>query len=190
MAYMITTILFDYYGIFQKDPFEIWLKSHHLERTGKYSALSKEQDSGHIGRHEFIDALSKLSGYPTDYNDFYAQAILNKDMVQLAQRLSRRYKLGLLSNSSSSLRTTLDTLGILSIFDEIIISGEVGVTKPDPAIYTLALQKLSGLAEATIFIDDNRYNLLPAAKLGMQTIHFTSERSLAESLHAKSILTK
>jgi putative hydrolase of the HAD superfamily len=52
----------------------------------------------------------------------------------------------------------------------VIISGEVGLRKPDPAIYRLAADKLGLLARQCVFVDDAAANL-PAAELGTATVH-------------------
>jgi epoxide hydrolase-like predicted phosphatase len=55
-------------------------------------------------------------------------------------------------------------------FDAELLSCEVGVRKPDPAIYGLAVQVAKCLPAECIFIDDKEKNLLPARNLGMTTI--------------------
>jgi putative hydrolase of the HAD superfamily len=52
----------------------------------------------------------------------------------------------------------------------VVISGEVGLRKPDPAIYTLAARSLGLDPAACVFVDDFEVNLEPAEKLGMATV--------------------
>ena len=54
-------------------------------------------------------------------------------------------------------------------FDVLVISGILGVNKPDEAIYRHALQRCEVKPEEVLFIDDMRRNLDQAASLGMQT---------------------
>jgi putative hydrolase of the HAD superfamily len=56
-------------------------------------------------------------------------------------------------------------------YDAVIVSGEVGIRKPDPPVYLLAAEKLGLPAGACVLVDDVAANLPPAAKLGMATIH-------------------
>jgi putative hydrolase of the HAD superfamily len=56
-------------------------------------------------------------------------------------------------------------------YDAVIVSGEVGIRKPDPAIYLVAADKLGLPAGACVLVDDVAANLPPAAELGMATIH-------------------
>jgi putative hydrolase of the HAD superfamily len=58
-------------------------------------------------------------------------------------------------------------------FDAVIVLGEVGIRKPDPAIYRLAAEKLGLPIGACVLVDDVAANLTPAAELGMASIHHT-----------------
>ena len=70
-----------------------------------------------------------------------------------------------------------------SIFDEIIDSSAVGVRKPDPAIFELALERV-GVSDPAkvIFVDDFEWNLPPAKALGMQTVHVLDHATAAAEL--------
>lgn len=64
-------------------------------------------------------------------------------------------------------------------FDVVVVSYEVGLAKPDPAIYRICLDRLDVPAEAALFVDDRVVNLEAAAQLGIQTLHFTGDESVA-----------
>jgi putative hydrolase of the HAD superfamily len=85
----------------------------------------------------------------------------------------------LLSNSWGQDRYDRELLG--ELFDAWVISGEVGIRKPDPAIYPLAAERLGLAPEACVFVDDIPGNLKPARALGMATIaHRDAATTLAE----------
>jgi putative hydrolase of the HAD superfamily len=67
-------------------------------------------------------------------------------------------------------------------YDAVIVSGEVGIRKPDPAVYLLAAEKLGLPAGACVLVDDVAVNLPPAAKLGMATIHHTDSATTVREL--------
>ena len=67
-------------------------------------------------------------------------------------------------------------------FDDMIISGKVGLKKPDKKIYQLALQKFHCKPERTLFIDDRPENTLSANELGIQTINLDRPEKLKEYL--------
>ncbi len=86
---------------------------------------------------------------------------------------------GLLSNSWGPERYDRDQLS--ELFDTWVISGEVGLRKPDPAIYELAAEQLGLPAARIAFVDDLPGNLKPARALGMTTIlHRNGEQTVAE----------
>jgi putative hydrolase of the HAD superfamily len=75
---------------------------------------------------------------------------------------------GMLSNSWGDDRYDREQLA--QLFDAWVISGEVGIRKPDPAIYALAAERLRLPPEACVFVDDLPGNLKPARAIGMATV--------------------
>jgi 2-haloacid dehalogenase len=76
-------------------------------------------------------------------------------------------------------RARFDFLGW---FDGIVISGELGVAKPDPRIFVHLLETYHLRADVTVFVDDLPVNVAAAAAAGMQTILFTDPAALGEAL--------
>ena len=68
------------------------------------------------------------------------------------------------------------------IFDDMVISGEVGFAKPEPEIYQILLDKIGRPAQECLFIDDSLPNIQQANKIGFATIHFQSPPQLEEEL--------
>jgi putative hydrolase of the HAD superfamily len=63
-------------------------------------------------------------------------------------------------------------------FDAVVISCEVGLSKPDPRIYQLCLDRLGLAAPATLFVDDRADNVEAAARVGLQTLQFEGPDAL------------
>lgn len=83
-------------------------------------------------------------------------------------------------------RTRID---VLTEFDRAFVSGEMGVTKPDPRIYAM-VEAATGLPpEALIFTDDKAENVQAAAARGWRTHQFHHVRGWAERLVAEGLLT-
>jgi epoxide hydrolase-like predicted phosphatase len=76
---------------------------------------------------------------------------------------------GLISNSWGHGR--YDRTQFPELFDGVVISGEVGLRKPDPRIYALGAEAIELPPEACVFVDDLPGNLKPARELGMATVH-------------------
>ncbi len=65
-----------------------------------------------------------------------------------------------------------------SCFDVIVVSSEVGLTKPDPRIFELCLARLGVDAGRALFVDDRIENVEAAAGVGLRTLHFTGDESV------------
>ena len=65
-------------------------------------------------------------------------------------------------------------------FDAVIVSYEVGFTKPDPRIYELCLARLGVPAAATLFADDRPENLEPARRIGIETLLFRGDDNVED----------
>ncbi len=83
--------------------------------------------------------------------------------------LQNRYRLALVSNCSVGTEKVIDTLGLSSFFDCIILSHRVGSRKPDKHIYLEALKCLKLEAHECVFVADEISDLEGARDLGMKT---------------------
>lgn len=119
---------------------------------------------------------------PAVINQFWSADALNTDVVAYIQSLRPRCKVGLLSNAWDNLRQTLEQrFGVAHLFDEIIVSAEERLVKPDPRIYRVALQRLGVPPAAAIFVDDLLENVLAARAVGMAGVHFqNAAQAIAE----------
>lgn len=82
--------------------------------------------------------------------------VLFDDVLPLLDNLKDKYKLGLLTNGAPDLqRTKIDGSEIGGYFESIVVSGEVGVGKPDPRIFKMMLHQLGESPEKTIMIGNS-----------------------------------
>jgi putative hydrolase of the HAD superfamily len=98
-------------------------------------------------------------------------------MVTAVRRLRKAgLPLALLSNNVAPMERTGRLGELLGLFDAVVESSVEGVRKPEPAIYHLALRRLSASAGREIapadcaYLDDLGINLKPARALGMHTV--------------------
>lgn len=75
-----------------------------------------------------------------------------------------------------------------ALFQDIVVSGEVKMLKPDPAIYRLALRQFGVRAEDSLFIDDRAVNVAGAESVGMKGHLFTDAAGLRARLEADGLL--
>jgi putative hydrolase of the HAD superfamily len=99
------------------------------------------------------------------------------DIVRAARAAGIRT--GLLSNSWG---LDYERDGWEALFDAVVISGEVGLRKPDPAIYALAAQRLDLPPEQIVFVDDLRPNVRAAVSAGMVGVQHVDVETTASEL--------
>lgn len=144
---------------------------------------SGQASRGEITTQDHMRALMRSFGLPESdaaikafRDEFFAGDIVDLAMVAEIDALRPQYVTAILSNAWDDLRPLLEeTWQIAYAFDEIFISSEMGVTKPDPKIYQMVLEALDLNPEETVFIDDFLHNIEAARKLGMHGIHFQSK---------------
>ena len=109
------------------------------------------------------------------YAEFFGGDLVDYTIIDYLRTLrsDSKYTTALLSNAWDDLRDLLiNKWGIDDAFDEIFISAEMGIAKPDERIYKIVLEKLSIAPEEAVFVDDFIENIEAARKLGMHGIHF------------------
>ncbi|KKN31277.1 hypothetical protein LCGC14_0825660 [marine sediment metagenome] len=111
---------------------------------------------------------------------------LDLEVIELIKELRSkyRYKLIALSNINYShwnyvLNKNWD---FIKVFDELILSHEIHLNKPDPKIFEYAIQKAGCEPEEIVFIDDGLNNILSAQVFGITGIKFTDIGELIEEL--------
>jgi epoxide hydrolase-like predicted phosphatase len=110
-------------------------------------------------------------------------------MRALLRDLHGRVKLGIISNASDKLESLLEEqLDVERLFDVVINSARVGVAKPDPEIYSLALARLDVAPEEAVFTDDQQHNVDAAAELGIHAVLFTGAEAFRTYLVELGIL--
>jgi len=106
--------------------------------------------------------------------------------VELIKELKGQYKLAMLTNAPSrySLDQRFKPGELDELFDEVVISGEVGWDKPAPEIYTMTVEKMGVLPEECLFIDDVPAFTEAAAAMGMKTITYINVPEIITSIKA------
>lgn len=120
-------------------------------------------DNVHDLAQHFVDIIA---GYCYDY-----ARRCTLDAIPYIEKLSEKYDLALVSNFYGNLSAVLQDFGLGRCFRIVIDSAEVGVRKPDPEIFQLAIDKLKlEPKEITVIGDSYRKDILPALELGCKAI--------------------
>lgn len=150
-----------------------------LYRTPTWAALERGRGDRAAWLEEAHRLLEARAGRPLPrlHETWRAAQALVPATLTLVQALRPAYRIGLLSNADRSLRERLrDGLGILGCFDVVVCSAEVGVAKPEPAIYRVAARRLGLAPPECLFVDDSVANVAAARALGMRAVHFRLDR--------------
>ena len=108
--------------------------------------------------------LPKLKWYKEDEE-------LYDDTVYVLERLSEKYKIGVIANQSLGTAERLVQKNILKYIDLVIASAEEGVSKPDRRIFDIALSRAHCKPENAVMIGDRVDNdIVPGKRIGMKTI--------------------
>jgi epoxide hydrolase-like predicted phosphatase len=115
--------------------------------------------------------------------EFFAYDEIDFDLIDWIHRLQPSYKTGLLSNAFDDLRQIIsERWHFENAFDDMVISAEVGLVKPDSRIYHLALEGLGVKAEQAVFVDDMQSNIEGARRVGMMGIRFHNPEQVKDEL--------
>jgi len=172
---MYKALIFDFFDTLAPDFYRVWLERSGHKREGQFLEIAQAIDNGLIDLSEYYRRLALASGQPARaiQQEFETKTAIDPAMLNFIYQLHGKYKIGLLTNSPQGLvRIILQKNNLGRYFDDVIISGEVGLVKPDPRIFELALQRMDVPANQTVFIDDLPNYLLGAEQVGMMTILF------------------
>jgi len=112
--------------------------------------------------------------YMAVYDEYFSGDTIDQELLAFAISLKPDYRLGLLSNAWVSARPQLNKhFDFINAFDVSVFSSEVGIRKPDPAIFNLMIEKMGEKAENTVFIDDMPSNVEGAKSAGLHGIRYT-----------------
>lgn len=117
------------------------------------------------------------------YDKGMSNAKLIEGMQKLLSKLSKEYKLALISNTTNFEIVFIDKFDIKKFFETIIFSHDVGKLKPSKEFFEKISSNLSNNNFSEfLFIDDSKKNIEGAEKLGIQTILFKDAEKLKEDL--------
>lgn len=198
---VIKTVIFDFGGVLYKTPDRQWLSrwgrvlgfNEHPEFTGMMenpheSTLVRDICLGVISEQEMWHLMAeKWHIKPRVINTLRQQMNskrrLNKPLLNLLAKLQEEYQTAILSNAGDDSRQLMEkALGLDRFVEEIIISAEEGLIKPDAKIYQLAMDRLGTKPKATLFIDDLEENVIAARAFGMHALHYTDTEETIQKI--------
>lgn len=171
---MIRAIIFDCFGVLTTDTWNAFLNA--LPQTADVTLareLNRAYDKGTIDHDQYLQGVKDATGTePPDIEKLHDGGVAkNTALLKYIEQLSQKYKLGIISNISSNwIREQLLTAAEQKLFGAMVFSYEVGMTKPDSRMFTLAAERLGVAPEEAVMIDDIESFVLAARDMGMQGI--------------------
>jgi len=188
---MYKVVIFDFFGVFCSPLATDWFMQNAPDAETKLPALRAlctESDLGRLSRSALINEFSKLTGIPPRKisDDIDAQVRINTDLVAFAKQLTASgYRVACLSNGNHEWTLKVaDDQGITDVFEQIIMSSDLGMIKPNRDIYERALEILGVEAGHAVFTDDRAENVAGAEACGIRGLVFTDTSTFIADFEA------
>lgn len=185
---MIKVIAFDYADVIAQSPLSKWVRENLSKEDDRYNHYKKHSplwDTGQMTTEKFYQTLSEVTGISPNliWEKFYENRKPDKEVVNIIKKLKKNYKIILFSNFLAELlRKLLVQQKIEKLFDEIIISSEHKLAKPDPDFFDLLIKKSQVKKDEILFIDDRIENVSGANDMGIKSMQFINSETLTTDL--------
>jgi epoxide hydrolase-like predicted phosphatase len=183
---MIKAIIFDCFGVLSTDGWRQLREEFFADNQEKMQQaldLDKAVNTGVMDYVSFIREVGHLSGL----SEQEVQRRMNTNVPNrllfeyIRSDLKPGYKIGLLSNAAENWLGELFEGWQNDLFDQVILSYQVGMVKPEAQIYELTASNLGVKPEECLFIDDIERFCTAAEELGMKSIlHTDSYETIAK----------
>jgi putative hydrolase of the HAD superfamily len=200
---VIKAVLFDLGGVLTTGPFEGFANYEReadlppglirtINSTNPDSNAWARFERGEVdfaGFCDLFEAEGRVLGHEVDAKLVMAamRGEPRPEMVEAVRFCKEHFKTAALTNNfvSEPAERRGETLGLFGeLFDVVIESSRVGVRKPDPRFYEIALEALGVQASEAVFLDDLGINLKTARQMGMQTIKVVNGHQAIAELYA------
>lgn len=163
-------------------------QAHGLPRSSVFETLYRtpawaDIERGRGDRQAWLEDAHRLleeragRQLPRLHEEWRASQRAIEPNLDLVRDLHGSHKLAILSNADISLRGRLESdMAVGHLFDDIVCSAEVGMAKPEPAIFALAAERLGLEARQCVFVDDLDTNVEAARQVGMQAVLFRADK--------------
>jgi 2-haloacid dehalogenase len=160
-----------------------------------HTAWNEEQDRGRSFAAAIEEAAARhpehrplIEAYFARWAEMMAGEIAGA-VALLEELRAAGHELHALTNwSAETFPHARERFAFLDWFESILVSADVGLVKPDPAIFRLLLERIGRTPAECTYIDDNPKNVASAAALGFDAIDFQSVAQLRAALDRRGLL--
>jgi epoxide hydrolase-like predicted phosphatase len=184
---MIKAVIFDCFGVLvtsSYEPFKAQYLHNDKELIDKFMDIENRSSRGEISLEEAEKEFASLAGISFQETAEFLQDNPRNELLlrYIAQDLKGKYKISMLSNIADDRIEEMFTGEDIKLFDDLVLSFQTGLAKPDSRIYELAAERLDLKPEECVFVDDNSYYCDGASETGMKTINYQSFKQAKSDL--------
>ncbi len=184
---MIQAIIFDCFGVLATDgwiPFKRQHFAHSKQLDREATDFNKQANAGLISADDFIAAIARLAAVPAeDVRRAVTRSAANEELLAyIAAHLKPKYQVGLLSNAGTDMLASIFSPDQIALFDQIDLSYQTGLVKPDTRAYDKIARNLQVRPEECLFVDDQERHCSGAAEAGMQALVYTDFEAFRRQL--------
>ena len=155
---------------------------NHLQDAGRSWADARADLAVRAPQH-----LRALDLYVEHFADSLTEPVAGShDLVRDLRSLGIRL-LGLTNWSAETFPLAQSAAPAIGLLEEVLVSGQVGVAKPDPRVFALLTERFGLRPERTVFADDSATNVAAAAAAGFDAVLFTTADALRADLVARGV---
>jgi epoxide hydrolase-like predicted phosphatase len=194
---MIKALILDFGGVIMRtedyQPRHAWderlgLAIGSVERAVHHSDLWVQAQLGRISEQAYWKGVAELLYMRGEdvralRRDYFEGDRLNYRLLATLRELrASGITTAILTNEAPAFEARLRELDLLPLFDRVFISALIGVMKPDPTAFRIALRELHVAPAHAVFVDAARANVHSAREVGLNTILFRSDTDLRAEL--------
>jgi putative hydrolase of the HAD superfamily len=168
-------------------------EKHYLTADFFPSSFHKDYEKGMISSDQFRNAVRELyqENFSNEQIDHIWNSLLKdipQERIDLVRNLNQDFGTAVLSNTNEihilkfneMLNAQTSINGLSEMFDRVFLSHEMGLAKPDEAIYKAVINEIQVEPNRVLFFDDLLANLEGAKRVGLQTFHITHPKALIQ----------
>jgi epoxide hydrolase-like predicted phosphatase len=184
---MIKAIIFDCFGVLvtsSYEPFKAQYLQNDPDLIKKFMQVENRSSRGEISLEQAEIEFAEIAGVSFQETSSFLQDNPRNVLLlrYIHQELKGRYKIAMLSNIADDRIHELFIENDIELFDDMVLSYQVGLAKPDRQIYELAAERLMLKPEECVFVDDNSYYCDGARHAGMSTVLYDNFKQMKSEL--------
>lgn len=187
---MVKALIFDCFGVLYVDASHDFYQRqvpHYAALRPQLLELNRASDYGLITQAEWVSQVAEVTGLSPEHvrKNIQGTQVRNQALLEYTQRLRRDYRLGMLSNiGMGAMDTFFSPSDRQQLFDAVVLSSEVGLTKPHPEIFHIMASRLGCEVGECVMIDDLEENCAGADAAGMRAVQYVSNAQIMDDLRA------